>query len=75
MDTVELLRRLHQHRAWVNGNLLSAAAVLSGEQLRRMLEAPADGLAKLFVTWRLLALRRERKCGAGWKPRDLPGTP
>ncbi len=34
MNAVELLRRLHQHRAWVNGNLLAAAANLSDEQLR-----------------------------------------
>jgi uncharacterized damage-inducible protein DinB len=34
MNAVELIRRLHQHRAWVNGNLLSAAAALTDEQLR-----------------------------------------
>ena len=34
MNAVELLQRLHQHRAWVNGNLLNAAATLSDEQLR-----------------------------------------
>src|SRR6516225_8927840 len=34
MNAVELLKRLHQHRAWVNGNLLTAAATLSHEQLR-----------------------------------------
>ncbi len=34
MNAVEILQRLHQHRAWVNGNLLSAAATLSDEQLR-----------------------------------------
>jgi uncharacterized damage-inducible protein DinB len=34
MSVVELLQRLHEHRAWVNGNLLSAAATLSDEQLR-----------------------------------------
>lgn len=34
MNAIDLVRRLHQHRAWVNGNLLSAAATLSDEQLR-----------------------------------------
>src|SRR6516225_469250 len=34
MNAVELLQRLHQHRAWVNSNLLTAAATLSEEQLR-----------------------------------------
>ncbi len=34
MNAIALLQRLHQHRAWVNGNLLTAAASLSDEQLR-----------------------------------------
>jgi uncharacterized damage-inducible protein DinB len=34
MDAVHLLQRLYQHRAWVNGNLLTAAAQLNDEQLR-----------------------------------------
>jgi uncharacterized damage-inducible protein DinB len=34
MNAVELLQRLHQHRAWVNSNLLTAAARLSDEHLR-----------------------------------------
>src|SRR5262249_19233450 len=34
MNAVELLQRLYQHRSWVNGNLLTAAAKLSDEQLR-----------------------------------------
>lgn len=34
MNAVDLLLRLNQHRAWVNGNLLTAAARLSDEQLR-----------------------------------------
>lgn len=38
MNAIDLLRRLHQHRAWVNGNLLAAAAGLSDEQLRRRFE-------------------------------------
>jgi len=34
MNAIELLQRFHQHRAWVNGNLLAAAATLSAVQLR-----------------------------------------
>lgn len=34
MTALDLILRLHQHRAWVNGNLLAAAAQLSEEQLR-----------------------------------------
>ena len=33
MNVVDLLKRLHQHRAWVNRNLLTAATSLSGQQL------------------------------------------
>ena len=35
MNAVDLIQRLHQHRAWVNENLLAAASALSDEQLRR----------------------------------------
>ena len=35
MTAVDLIRRLHQHRAWVNGNLLAAATELTDEQLRK----------------------------------------
>jgi uncharacterized damage-inducible protein DinB len=35
MNAIELLKRLHQHRAWVNGSLLNSAANLSHEQLRK----------------------------------------
>src|ERR1700683_5017437 len=34
MNAVELIQRLHRHRSWVNGNLLTAAADLSDAQLR-----------------------------------------
>lgn len=34
MNVLDLLQRLHQHRAWVNVNLMTAAATLSAEQLR-----------------------------------------
>ena len=34
MHAVDVIRRLHQHRAWVNGNLLAAAAKLNEQRLR-----------------------------------------
>lgn len=34
MNGLDLIRRLHQHRAWVDGNLLSAAEQLTDAQLR-----------------------------------------
>ena len=35
MDAVSLIKRLHQHRAWVNRNLLAAIGSLSNDQLRQ----------------------------------------
>jgi len=32
---VAIVQRLHQHRAWVNENLLAAAAALSEESLKQ----------------------------------------
>lgn len=37
MTATNVIRRLHQHRAWVNQNLLQAAANLSDDQLRQSL--------------------------------------
>ena len=37
MNAADLVRRLHQHRAWVNRKLLDAANVLSEENLRKPL--------------------------------------
>lgn len=34
MNSVDLVKRLYQHRAWVNGNLLDAAQQISSEQLK-----------------------------------------
>jgi uncharacterized damage-inducible protein DinB len=35
MNSVELIRRLHEHRAWANHNLLDAAGELPSDSLRR----------------------------------------
>ena len=35
MNALDLVRRLHDHRAWANRRLLEAAGSLSGEQLRQ----------------------------------------
>jgi uncharacterized damage-inducible protein DinB len=34
MNSVDLIKRLHQHRAWVNANLVHAAGALTDGQLR-----------------------------------------
>lgn len=33
MNVIDLVNRLHQHRVWVNGHLMAAAATLTEEQL------------------------------------------
>ena len=35
MDSIALIKRLHEHRAWVNGLLMDAAERLNDEELRR----------------------------------------
>jgi len=49
MDAVDLVKRLHQHRAWVNGNLLNAAAQLSDEQLRSQYQIGQRSIWKSLV--------------------------
>jgi uncharacterized damage-inducible protein DinB len=49
MNAVEILQRLHQHRAWVNGNLLTAAATLSDEQLRSAFQIGQGSVWKSLV--------------------------
>lgn len=47
MDSLQLIRRLHQHRAWANRKLCAAAATLTDEQLHR----PFDiGRGSLWAT-------------------------
>jgi uncharacterized damage-inducible protein DinB len=49
MNAVELLQRLHQHRAWVNGNLLTAAATLTDDQLRSAFQIGQGSIWKSLV--------------------------
>ena len=35
MDAIDVIRRLHQHRQWVNHNLLAAVEPLTEDQLRQ----------------------------------------
>jgi uncharacterized damage-inducible protein DinB len=76
MNAIELVRRLHQHRAWVNGNLLTAAAALSEETLRRPFPIGQGSIWKSLVhlhaaeyVW-LEALHGNEE---GLLPGDLPG--
>lgn len=49
MDAVALIRRLHQHRAWVNNNLLETASRLSDEQLRKTFPIGQGSIWKSLV--------------------------
>src|ERR1700722_5252087 len=49
MDAVDLLRPLHQHRAWVNANLLNAASQLTDEQLRLPFQIGQGSIWKSLV--------------------------
>jgi uncharacterized damage-inducible protein DinB len=49
MNAVDLVKRLHQHRAWVNANLLAAAATLSDVQLRSPFQIGQGSIWKSLV--------------------------
>ena len=81
MNAVDLLKRLHQHRAWVNGNLLSAAAQLSEEQLRSPFQIGQgsiwNSLTHLYAAeyvWLEALLGNEASLAPGDVPGKLPGN-
>jgi uncharacterized damage-inducible protein DinB len=76
MHAFELLQRLHRHRAWVNGNLLTAAASLSAEQLQATYQIGQGSIWKSLVhlhaaeyIWLKVLLGN----GDPLLPGDLPG--
>jgi uncharacterized damage-inducible protein DinB len=76
MNAVEILQRLHQHRAWVNGNLLTAAAALSDEQLRSAFQIGQGSVWKSLVhLYGAEYVWLEALCGNEefLLPGDLPG--
>jgi uncharacterized damage-inducible protein DinB len=81
MNAVELLQRLHQHRAWVNGNLLTAAATLSDEQLRSEFQIGQGSIWKSLLhlyaaeyVWLEALLGNEQFLVPGDLPGKLPGN-
>jgi uncharacterized damage-inducible protein DinB len=81
MDVVDLLRRLHRHRAWVNGNLLTAAATLSDEQLRSAFQIGQGSVWKSLVhlyaaeyVWLEALLGNEGALVPGDLPGKIPGN-
>jgi uncharacterized damage-inducible protein DinB len=81
VDAVNLIQRLHQHRAWVNGNLLDAAAQLSDAQLRTTYPIGQGSIWKSLVhlyaaeyVWLETLLGDERPVAPGDLPGMIPGN-
>jgi uncharacterized damage-inducible protein DinB len=81
MNAIELLQRLHQHRAWVNGNLLAAAETLSHEQLRSEFPIGQGSIWKSLLhlyaaeyVWLEALLGNEQFLVPGDLPGKLPGN-
>lgn len=81
MNAVELVQRLHQHRAWVNNNLVTAAATLSDEQLRSAFQIGQGSVWKSLVhlyaaehVWLEALLGNEAFLVPGDLPGKIPGN-
>ena len=81
MNAVELLKRLHQHRAWVNDNLLIAAAQLSEAKLRSPFPIGQGSIWKSLLhlyaaeyVWLETLLGNEQFLVPGDLPGKLPGN-
>jgi uncharacterized damage-inducible protein DinB len=81
MNAVELLKRLHQHRAWVNGNLLTSARGLSDEQLRSPFQIGQGSVWKSLLhlygaeyVWLESLLGNEAFLVPGDLPGKIPGN-
>ena len=81
MNAVELLQRLHQHRAWVNGNLLTAAAALSDGRLRSAFQIGQGSVWKSLLhlyaaenVWLEALLGNEGFLVPGDLPGKIPGN-
>lgn len=81
MTAIDLLKRLHQHRAWVNGNLLAAAETLSPEQLRALFPMGQGSIWQSLThlygaehVWLECLLGNEEFVVPGDLPGKLPGN-
>src|SRR5215472_12538489 len=81
MNAIELLKRLHQHWAWVNDNLLLAAAQLSEEKLRSPFPIGQGSIWKSLLhlyaaeyVWLEALLGNEAFLVSGDMPGKLPGN-
>jgi uncharacterized damage-inducible protein DinB len=81
MTALDLILRLHQHRAWANGNLLTAAAQLSNEQLRSPFPIGQGSIWKSLLhlyaaefVWLEALQGNENPLAQGDLPGKLPGN-
>ena len=81
MTAVDVIRRLHEHRLWVNHKLLAAAAAISEDALRRPFAIGQGSIWKslchLYASdyvWLEALLGDERPLLAGDLPGQLPGN-
>jgi uncharacterized damage-inducible protein DinB len=81
MNGIAIIRRLHQHRNWVNAKLLTAARGLSEDALRRPMAIGQGSvwksLAHLYAAeyvWLETLLGHEAPVAPGDLPNQLPGN-
>lgn len=81
MKAVDVVRRLHEHRRWVNDNLMRAARGLSDEQLRRAFAIGQGSVWKSLLhlyaadfVWIEAIEGRESAITPGDLPGKLPGN-
>jgi uncharacterized damage-inducible protein DinB len=81
MSAVDLLKRLHQHRAWVNENLLTTAIQLNEEQLRSPFQIGQGSIWKSLThlyaaeyVWLDALFGNEASLIPGDVPGKLPGN-
>jgi uncharacterized damage-inducible protein DinB len=80
-EPIALIKRLHQHRAWVNENLLNAALRLSEAQLRQPFPIGQGSIWKSLLhlyagefVWLEALLGNDDRVVPGDLPRQIPGN-
>jgi uncharacterized damage-inducible protein DinB len=80
-NSVDLIKRLSQHRAWVNNNLLTAAGLLTDEQRQKMFQIGQGSIWKSLLhlyaaenVWLEALLGTESFVTPGDLPGQIPGN-